>query len=213
MNPGIPAAVRFQERWRLALSLLRQVRAAGLTRTAVLADAEFGDVTAFRAASHRLRLPYPVGSFLPSDRLHHPPAADAAGGDPARPSAHPRDDGDAGPRDRGPRLGRPVAAGGLAPHHVAQWSAADAHRPIRRGARDPGPRLAARPSRTRDLVAVRRRGRHETASEALLRRSARHGLAPRLGDLAHQRWAIEQQYQELKSELGLDHFEGRTYPG
>src|SRR5438128_4035382 len=31
--------------------------------------------------------------------------------------------------------------------------------------------------------------------------------------LAHQCWAIEQQYQELKSELGLDHFEGRTYPG
>jgi SRSO17 transposase len=30
---------------------------------------------------------------------------------------------------------------------------------------------------------------------------------------AHQRWAIEQQYQELKSELGLDHFEGRSYPG
>ena len=30
---------------------------------------------------------------------------------------------------------------------------------------------------------------------------------------AHQRWPIEQQYQELKSELGLDHFEGRTYPG
>ena len=31
--------------------------------------------------------------------------------------------------------------------------------------------------------------------------------------LAHQRWAIEQQYQELKGELGLDHFEGRSLPG
>ena len=31
--------------------------------------------------------------------------------------------------------------------------------------------------------------------------------------LAHQRWAIEQQYQELKIELGFDHFEGRSYPG
>ena len=30
---------------------------------------------------------------------------------------------------------------------------------------------------------------------------------------AHHRWAIEQQYQELKTELGLDHFEGRTFPG
>ncbi len=35
----------------------------------------------------------------------------------------------------------------------------------------------------------------------------------RLVWLAHQRWAIEQQYQELKDELGFDHFEGRSYPG
>ena len=34
-----------------------------------------------------------------------------------------------------------------------------------------------------------------------------------LVQLAHQRWAIEQQYQELKDELGLDHFEGRSFVG
>ena len=35
----IPATTRFQEKWRLALTLLRQVRAAGFTITAVVADA------------------------------------------------------------------------------------------------------------------------------------------------------------------------------
>ena len=36
---------------------------------------------------------------------------------------------------------------------------------------------------------------------------------PAVVRLAHQRWAIEQQYQELKDEIGLDHFEGRSLPG
>ncbi len=35
----------------------------------------------------------------------------------------------------------------------------------------------------------------------------------RLMRLTHQHWAIEQQYQELKDELGLDYFEGRSLPG
>jgi SRSO17 transposase len=30
---------------------------------------------------------------------------------------------------------------------------------------------------------------------------------------AHQRWKIEQSYQQLKEELGLDHFEGRSWRG
>ena len=28
-----------------------------------------------------------------------------------------------------------------------------------------------------------------------------------------QRWRIERSYQDLKGELGLDHFEGRSYRG
>ena len=37
-----------------------------------------------------------------------------------------------------------------------------------------------------------------------------------LVDLVHQakwRWHIEQDYQQLKDELGLDHFEGRSWIG
>jgi SRSO17 transposase len=52
---------RFREKWRLALTLLRRTRAAGVTLTAVVADAEYGDNRTVRHALHRLRLPYAVG--------------------------------------------------------------------------------------------------------------------------------------------------------
>ena len=39
-----------------------------------------------------------------------------------------------------------------------------------------------------------------------MRRAAR--LYRSLLNWAHQRWKIEQSYQQLKEELGLDHFEG-----
>ena len=35
----------------------------------------------------------------------------------------------------------------------------------------------------------------------------------RLVSLAHCRWRIEQDYRELKEELGLDHYEGRQWLG
>jgi SRSO17 transposase len=57
----IPRALRFQEKWRLALTLLRQIRAAGFDVTAVLGDAEFGDNATLRRTLHRLKLPYALG--------------------------------------------------------------------------------------------------------------------------------------------------------
>ena len=119
----LPRGVRLQAKWRQALTLLRQVRASGLTGTGVLADAEFGDTGLFRAMWHRLRLPYAVGIsssqtvFLGRPRLGH---------------------------RRGGRLGRPrtrpdLAAGGRA-YTVAQAAKAQPRwRPIswrnRRGGR------------------------------------------------------------------------------
>jgi SRSO17 transposase len=43
-------------KWELALGLLRNVLAAGLTITTVVTDAGFGDVAAFRAALHAAQL-------------------------------------------------------------------------------------------------------------------------------------------------------------
>ena len=106
----------------------------------------------------------------------------------------------------------------MATCHLAEWVTA----PTRTArfaapAPHPRPRLATpAPPRPRGLVAVRSRGRHEneglkyyfvhlpaTASLRALVRSWRinGGLSSNIGT------------EELKSELGLDHFEGRSYPG
>jgi SRSO17 transposase len=209
----IPASVVFQEKWRQALTLLRQVRAAGFQLTAVLADAEFGDVTLFRAALHRLRLPYALGIsstltvFLQRPRLRtRPPRA----GGPGRPRT----------AQRVAETDRPISVADVArqlPRQTWRW--------IRW-------RNGTQPARRARFAAVRvtpargwRVGR--LAPEVWLLCEQEPGghlkyyfvhLPPRTGlrrlvELAHQRWAIEQQYQELKTDLGLDHFEGRTYPG
>jgi SRSO17 transposase len=207
----IPAAVEFQEKWRHALTLLRQVRAAGFELTAVIGDAEFGDVTVLRAVLHRLQLPYAFGIsstltvFLGRPRLVAPV---------------PRRDGLGRPRSRRQIVEQPVAVAA-----VARQLPASAWRSIswRNGTQ---PRRRARFAAVRVTPATGwRSGRLAPVVWLLCEREADGDLKyyfvhlpprtalRRLVTLAHQRWAIEQQYQELKSELGLDHFEGRTYPG
>src|SRR5262249_60937606 len=82
----IPAPTVFQEKWRHALTLIRRARAARLQITAVLADAEFGDITAFRRALHRWHLPYALGI---SRHLTVFPGTPAAQGPPRPPPRAP----------------------------------------------------------------------------------------------------------------------------
>lgn len=209
----IPTSVRFQEKWRLALRLLRQVRTAGFTVTAVLADAEFGDVTAFRTALHRLRLPYAVGIsahltvFTTRPRVRAPET-----------NRHGR------PRTR---LKMVTTVAPIAVRTCATQLPAARWRRITW-------RNGTQPQRTARFAAIRVTPAHEwrharLAPEIWLLCEEETGAKTRLKyyfvhlpatvslralvTLTHQRWAIEQQYQELKSELGLDHFEGRSYPG
>src|SRR6266550_1210058 len=209
----IPTGAAFQEKWRQALTLIRRARAAGLQVTAVLADAEFGDVTTFRRALHRWGLPYAVGvsrhlTVFPGTPAVHVPPSGRMG------------------RPRSPRVlvadTRPIAVRALAlALPVRAWRRVT----WRNG---PNRAWAARFAAVRVTPANDWRNRR-LAPEVWLLCEQDLGLTPRikyffvhlpatasltqLVRLAHQRWAIEQQYQELKSELGLDHFEGRTYPG
>ncbi len=208
----IPAGVRFQEKWRQALTLLRQVRASGIRVTGVLADAECGDTRLFRAMRHRLRLPYAVGLsshltvFLGTPRLVPPP-----------------------PSGTGRPRTRPVLTRGTrTPSVAAVATAPRSWRRVRwRNRRDTKRRTvwatAVRVTPAHDwrhrrlapevwLLCERDVGATPRTKSSLIHWPAAASLT-RLVQFAHQRWAIEQQYQELKTELGLDHFEGRTLPG
>jgi SRSO17 transposase len=210
----IPATVLFQEKWRLALTLLRQVRTSGITVTAVLGDAEFGDNATLRRTLHRAKLPYALGVSSTLTVFPGTPAWTA----PAPLVGQGR-----------PRTRRRLAPGvqSVAVNVLAAEQPARAWRLItwRNGTNRPWRArfFACRVTPAHDW----REGR--VAPEVWLLCERDLGSTPRtkyylvdlpaptalkvIVQLAHQRWAIEQQYQELKDELGLDHFEGRSLPG
>ena len=212
---SVPPTLRFQEKWRLAVTLVRRARAAGLTFTAVLADAAYGDVTMFREALHRLNLSYAVGIsshltvFTGRPLRAAPQAATRRGRPPTRFTL----------LDATPPIAVSTLAKTLRPRAWRRVTWQNEQQPTRWRA---------------DFAALRvtpahdwRQGRLLPEVWLLLQRpvgSAKVAkyffihLPPttalkRLVWIAHQRWAIEQQYQQLKDELGLDHFEGRTYQG
>jgi SRSO17 transposase len=207
----IPATTQFQEKWRLALTLVRRTRAAGVTLTAVVADAEYGDNSTVRQTLHRLQLPYAVGIS---------PTLTVFRGTPTLRIDRTQ------PRPRNRRDGWPDQE----PIAVRALSEALAPRAWRRVTW----RNGTNPPWEADFAALRVTPatdwrRRRLAPEVWL--LCERGLGPtgrrkhylvslpatasvaQLVRLAHQRWAIEQHYQDLKTELGLDHFEGRMYPG
>jgi SRSO17 transposase len=182
---GIPRSVRFREKWRIALTHIRQVRAAGLQIEAILADAAYGNVHAFRTAVDRMGLRYAVGVAM---RL----AVRATG---AR---------------RHHQIGRIIKRLPTAAWRRVCWA---------QGTKGPmAARFAAlrvRPTKSRTecwLLCERPLVTHGERKAYLLNLPASAALKD-LVRVARGRWPIEQQYRELKDELGLDHFEGRSYRG
>jgi SRSO17 transposase len=210
----IPATVRFQEKWRLALTLLRQVRTSGITVTAVLGDAEFGDNATLRRTLHRAKLPYALGvsstvTVFPGTPVLTAPVPLVGKG---RPRTR---------RVLAPDVQRVAVSAFAAQQPATAWRLVT----WRNGTNRP---WRARVFAHRVTPAHDWR-EHRIAPEVWLLCERDVGSTPRtkyylvdlptttslktLVLLAHQRWAIEQQYQELKDELGLDHFEGRSLPG
>jgi SRSO17 transposase len=212
---GVPADIAFQTKPEIALAQLRAARSAGLSAVEVLADAAYGNDGKFRAGITAEGLPYAVGVFssLLVWRPGEAPPPRAEGG--RRPRLKP-----------GEKRPRPVQVKTL-----AMELAADAWQTIawREGSNTV---LTSRFARRRVRPAPQAAGRGEPAEPAAEEwlliewpegeaEPTRYWLSTlpadisfeRLVDLTKLRWRIERDYQELKQEVGLGHYEGRGWRG
>jgi SRSO17 transposase len=209
---GIPDAVRFEEKWRSALAQLDAAIAAGVRKHVVLADAGYGDAGEFRDGLSERGLPYVVG--IKGDTSVWPPGAN-----PKRRVRPPHSRGRPATRhfdDAHP----PVLVGTLSPklkYRAVSW---------REGSRG---WQASRFAAVRIKTAHRHMNGVPPGEEQWLlcewpndeEKPTKFWLSTLPADtpvrtlvrLAKLRWRIERDYQEMKQELGLDHFEGRTWRG
>jgi SRSO17 transposase len=212
---GIPAEVGFATKAQIALTQLQALLAQGAPRYCVLADAGYGVDRSFRQRLSELGLPYVVGItravvVWPPGIEPLPPKRYSGTG---RPPLMPR-------RTAGRQ---PVSVKALAHHLPASaWQTVS----WREGTNETlSSRFAA--VRVRHAGGNTGRARLHPAQWLLIEWPA--GDAEPLNyflsnlpedtainDLvaaAHMRWRIERDYQDLKQELGLGHYEGRGWRG
>jgi SRSO17 transposase len=211
----VPEEIEFQTKPEIALDQIRAMVEAGVVRGVVLADAAYGINTEFRQGLNELGLQYIVG--VQSSLTVWEPGKQPL---PAKPR---------GKMGRPPRLlqrstdHKPIAVKQLA---MSLPSAAFREVTWREG--------TERKLRSR-FAAVRIRPAHRDywkaephAEEWLLiewprgeAEPTKYWLSTMAGNItlkalvrmAKHRWIIERDYQELKQELGLGHFEGRNWRG
>lgn len=212
---GVPEQIRFRTKLEIALDQIRQAIEDGVPRGTVLADPAYGNDTGFRESLAGMELRYVVGvqsttTLWPPGAGPLPPPAWKGHGRPAQ-------------RLRRDAEHVPVTAKQLALSLPAKaWKSVT----WRGGSRRP---LRSRFAAVRVRAAHRDHKLHQPRAEQwLLIEWPRDEAEPRkywlsnlpasirlrkLVALGKQRWIIERDYQELKQELGLGHFEGRGWRG
>ncbi len=208
----------FKTKWQIALDLLDEVRAEGLSHAVVVADAGYGAVTEFRDGLDQRQENYIVGLLGEEVVLTAPPrwVPHVPKGRRGRPAtrAYLAEDG---PR---PVAIRTLAASlarttvcwregtkGTLEGEFAWLPVWPAHRWQDGVPADaiPDAEEAARWL----LVEWRKDG---TVKYALSNLPPDTTIEQAVG-LWKERWQVERGYEQLKGELGLDHFEGRSWPG
>lgn len=212
---SVPTMLAFREKWRIALDELDRLCESGVTFSDVLADAAYGMCAEFRKGLTDRGLRFAVGinstqRVYPIDVALVPPNSPGPNG--GRPAKHPVPSVAAVSVEEfvaslGPNAFRPVTwrNGTKGPLKVdvvvLRVRAADGPT-ASKGVHLPGQELW--------LVCERRSNGELRYYFSNLPKSTR---VRRLLAILKARWACEQAHQQMKEELGLDHFEGRSWSG
>ena len=201
---GVPDALPFQPKWQIALGQIHAVQAEAVPRAPVVADAGYGDTTAFRDALTAAGLPYVVGvkketTAWPPGEAPWPPKRWTGRG---RPSTRVQRTATHTPRSL------KHLAGAVPP---TAWRTVTWREGTRGAMRSRFARLRVRPAHRDEQRATPRpeewvliewpRGDAEPTKYWLSTLPATTSLAD-LVRLAKLRWRVERDYQELKEELG-----------
>ena len=189
----IPDDVGGESKWELALEMIESAVAAELPRGVVLANSGYGHNGGFREGLEKLDLEFAVD--LKSNAVVRRVGASG-------------------------RLGKPTSVKALARRHKSKFEEVS----WREGSKGA---LRARVLRLRVVTAESRHYKqstpmwllvewpegHENPTNYVLSNLPVTTPLEEMLDICGNRWRIERSYQDLKGQLGLDHYEGRSFVG
>lgn len=212
---GVPRDVTFLRKWQIALEEIDLLLEEDLPPAPVVADSGYGDVTAFRDGLTKRGFSYAVGikgetTLWPPGQEPLPPKGYAGRGRPPT-------------RVRRDARHQPIPAkelAGLLPKRA--WKAVRWREGTKGTLTSRFAALRVRPAHRDEL---RREARplewllmewptgEDKPTKYWLSTVPEDVELVELVSLAKIRWRIERDFQELKDELGLDHYEGRGWRG
>jgi SRSO17 transposase len=205
---GVPKEIKFKTKPELALEQIRWALKSGLPRGVGLLDAGYGNDSHLRTEMTKLEVPY-VAGILPKTLMWPPGKGPRRRGKPLN---------NTGRRDEPDLISAKEVALGLPKRAwcTVTWREGSAEC------------LSSRFARVRVGVGYNGLVPEELAPEWLLIEWPENEAEPTkywlstlpadislrcLVDLTKLRWRIERDYQELKQEVGLGHYEGRGWRG
>lgn len=210
---GVPEEIEFLPKWKIALIELQRLQQAGVSFGSVLADAGYGVCAEFREELSAMGLLWAVG-ILSNHRVYPEHVRLRM------PRPHPNG---AKPRKHGipSHVVRSVAEAidelGPDAFRTVIWrngtkgplSGVFARRRVRLGDGGKASRGTVLPGREVWLVCEQRENERKYYVTSHDERATMRTVV----SAVKARWSCEQAHQQLKEELGLDHFEGRSWRG